>query len=112
MTTCKLKTMNQQLLIDHSSKLIDLHFDLERSEQSLSKQQFLKIEELKNALKCVIAEMLDNEFNRLLNIMYRIDINEKEFQQATSSTFPAENLTDLVLKRELQKVQTRIKYSM
>ncbi len=103
--------MRQDLLIHHSTQLLDKHFDLALSEESLAERKIPDLSALRDALAKVIFGMLDREFARLLNIMYRIDIDENSFKEAISSPHPADSLADLVLERELQKVYTRIKYS-
>ncbi len=103
--------MTQELLVHHSAQLLDKHFDLSVPEESLCSKEIPDLEQLKTALSRVISSMLDREFSRLLNVIYRIDIDENAFQEAISTQNPADSLADLVIKRELQKVKTRIKYS-
>lgn len=57
-----------------------------------------------------IGYWLDHDFEQLLRVIYRIDIDEKHFRSALSSSNPANTLARLVLHRELQKVKTRIAY--
>jgi hypothetical protein len=57
-----------------------------------------------------IAEMLKNELETLLFIMYRMDIAENDFQAAMKLGSIAEistKIAELVIKRELQKIYTR-----
>jgi hypothetical protein len=57
-----------------------------------------------------IAEMLKNELENLLFIMYRMDIAENDFQAAMKLGSIAEistKIAELVIKRELQKIYTR-----
>lgn len=68
--------------------------------------------ELKKVLTRQIAFLLDRQFERLLQAMYRIDVNEQEFRRVLVGDAPvAEALTELVLQRELRKVETRRIYS-
>lgn len=70
------------------------------------------LEELKKLLTKQIAFLLDRQFERLLQAMYRIDINEQEFRAVLTGEAPvAEALAELVLQRELKKVETRRLYS-
>lgn len=67
---------------------------------------------LKTLLTNQIAFLLDRQFERLLQAMYRIDVNEQEFRAALTGDAPvAETLAELVLQRELKKVETRRLYS-
>lgn len=69
-------------------------------------------EDLEGVLGVRIAQLLDEDFERLVNIMYRLDIPEHRFHAAmsgNSSKIP-ERLTQLVLEREYQRIQTWNKY--
>jgi hypothetical protein len=71
------------------------------------------LEELKSKLEKIIAYLLDNEFERLLNAMYRLDINEDKFKEALAfngSQDISSRITELIIEREIQKVKTRIRY--
>ena len=71
------------------------------------------IDELHAQLVIVISYLLDKDFNRLLNAVYRIDISEQKLQKALSVDPPnmvAPSIATLILERELQKVETRKKY--
>lgn len=72
------------------------------------------MEALRMHLRQQISFLLDQEFERLLQAMYRMDVSEVAFKEALAlPTGPAivEKLADLVLERELQKVATRRLYS-
>ena len=58
--------------------------------------------------------MLEKDFEKLLNAMYRIDVDEEKVKFALSGDgekSPAELITELVIQREMQKAETRLKYS-
>jgi len=55
-----------------------------------------------------IKELLDTNFPRFLSLLYRIDINEKFIKNTGISS---EEITDLIIKRCLQKVVLRKLYS-
>lgn len=72
------------------------------------------LEELKKQLIPVINHLLDRDLNRLLIALYRIDINEGKIKKILSTESPedmASKIADLIIKREMQKVSTRRKYS-
>ena len=72
------------------------------------------IQELKSQLSKIISYLIDNDFQRLLNAMYRIDINEEKFKKALATNPPtavSEAIAQLIIEREMQKVQLRKKYS-
>ncbi len=69
--------------------------------------------ELRDKLKTVIAYLLQNDFNRLINAMYRLDVKESLFHEAMKQDDPVmivERLADIIFEREWQKVQTRLFY--
>jgi len=69
--------------------------------------------ELREKLKTVIAYLLQNDFNRLINAMYRLDVKESLFHEAMKQDDPVmivERLADIIFEREWQKVQTRLYY--
>jgi hypothetical protein len=93
------------------SDLIIQDFNLE-SEKSLVDIQHL--DELREKLEKIVAYLLDNDFERLLNAMYRLDINEEKFKIAMSGfsgNSISNEITNLIITREVQKLQTRKKYS-
>ncbi len=62
-------------------------------------------------LEKAILYFLDHKFERLLQIMYRLDIDEKKFKDALNSNKPSESIAKLVIEREIQKVNFRKMYS-
>lgn len=77
-------------------------------------EAFDSLEELKKQLTPIINHLLDHDLNRLLIALYRIDINEAKIKKILSTESPegmASKIAELVIKREMQKVITRKKYS-
>lgn len=73
----------------------------------------LSREELHRRLKTYIAGMLEHNFEKLCNMMYRHDVSEHKFNKALDARDPeaqADLLADLVIERELQKMETRKAY--
>ena len=72
------------------------------------------LDQLHAYLTMAISELLDKDFNKLLNALYRIDIDEIKVARIINledTDNIAPSLAELVIKRELQKVETRKKYS-
>ncbi len=68
---------------------------------------------LKERLTALINTLLQKDYHRLVNAMYRLDIDEKQFREVISglhSPNVAARLADLVIARELAKVETRKKF--
>lgn len=73
----------------------------------------LSREELKKRLQNFIQDMLDSNFEKLTNLMYRHDVTEDKFHEALERgpiEEQAGRLADLVIERELEKVATRKAY--
>lgn len=61
-----------------------------------------------------LKKVLDSDFNRIWNILYRIDLDEKKVMEAFDEEEPdaiVGKLADLILERQLQKIESRNKYS-
>ncbi len=62
----------------------------------------------------LIEEMLNDDYPKLMSVLYRIDIGEDFLNKKLKETPNADTdevITDLILKRELQKVIIREIYS-
>ena len=82
----------------------DFNLDIPETEVSTA-------EDFQLILTKLIRHLLDNDFESLLNGLYRIDVSEEKVKQAMSSSGDtAEEIALLIIERELQKVETRRKY--
>lgn len=103
--------MSEELLVNTSLKLIKKDFGLEESFTLKTEDHR---EELLEELGRIIQYLLDNDFEKLLNVMYRIDLPEKDVKKVLSTEEPknlSKTISGMVLDRELQKAKTRIQYS-
>ena len=92
-------------LLSDVLKFTNQDFNLEIPATEVSTQdEFLKL------LTNVIQHLLDKDFERLMNGLYRIDVDEKKVKLAMTTDNVAENIAILIIERELQKVETRRKY--
>lgn len=69
--------------------------------------------ELHRRLKLYIAGMLENNFEKLCNMIYRHDVPESLFNEALDAATldeQADKLSDAVIERELLKAETRRAY--
>jgi hypothetical protein len=88
--------------------LVQKDFELEHSKEELTEEHLLALLE-KN-----ISYLLNKDFQKLLQICYRIDLNEKLLKQILHESPPEEitrHLAEAILKRQIQKASIRIKYS-
>ena len=94
---------------DHLSQALVLankDFDLELPASEISTS-----EDFQKVLANVIQHLLDNEFERLINGLYRIDVSEEKVKHAMASGEDiAGKIASLIIEREMQKVVTREKY--
>jgi hypothetical protein len=65
---------------------------------------------LKAWLAHEIQLLLDHDFQRFLNMLYLIDVDEQKAKEAFADNDPSWRLAELVIERELQKVESRRKY--
>lgn len=87
-------------------EIINKDFRLEPDGRSID-----DVEQLKKWLAHVIAYLLEKDFERLLQAMYRIDVDERKFKAVFGGEGDvAVGLTELVFERELQKVAFRKRF--
>lgn len=70
-------------------------------------------EELINVLSIYIQELINKDFDHLLWLLYKIDVNEKKVKQAIaeSETDQAHiTIAKMIIAREKSKIKTREKY--
>jgi len=87
--------------------------DIQLPEAAINKVENVDLDTLRTYLTEIIRELLDRDFNRLMQAMYRIDIPEENFINALNAKNPNEipaEIANLVINREMQKVESRKKY--
>lgn len=90
--------------------LIVRDLELQKEEDLLTENSQ---DEILEKLTEIINILLVKDYHRLVNAMYRLDINEKLFREAISgmhSPNVASRLAELVLNREKEKIKMRKKY--
>ena len=88
-------------------------FDLFGMEIKFSGNNYDAYEELFNQIQPHIEQLIQKDYQRFMNILYRIDVNEQQLKQKlheNSSESTGEIISDLIIKRELQKVVIRNYY--
>lgn len=66
---------------------------------------------IRDKLALLIANLMQNNFEKLCQAMYRLDVPESKFDRAMNENAVGEipyAIADLVIEREMQKVRTRI----
>ncbi|MGB3143593.1 MAG: hypothetical protein WBB24_05765 [Maribacter sp.] len=100
---------NQEL---YESLVLQLQKDFTLGNNPLNITSDIKSEELIKVLVEKIYFLMMERFQDYLNVLYVIDIPEKEFQhiEITNAVEVSEQMAFLILKREFQKVWFRNKY--
>ena len=72
-------------------------------------------EDLENNLAVFINELIDKDFNKLVNLLYRIDISEQKLkialQNEDKTISSGKTIAKLIIERQLQKLEFRKKFS-
>jgi hypothetical protein len=77
----------------------------------ITSNEVTSADDFQNILTKLIRHLLDHDFERLLNGLYRIDVSEEKVKLAMASADNvAGQIAGLIIERELQKVATREKY--
>jgi hypothetical protein len=74
----------------------------------------LTVDELTDLLADRINDMINKDFNALVQLLYRIDVSESKLRQLlheNTTTDADRTIARLVLERQWQKIITRRKYS-
>ena len=74
---------------------------------------FEKLEEFRKYLTEKMKDLLDKNYNLLINTLYRIDISEKKLAELFSSKnkeYIPQKLADLIIERQIEKINFRKRY--
>jgi len=91
-------------IIRETSQIITRDFDIQYSDT---------IEEMKRILSLRIEELLFSNVEKLVNILYRVDVGQKRIDDIFSSTDQTEipyQIADAIVERQLNKIKTRNYY--
>ena len=82
-------------------------------EMDLTLPAKLPFEALRAALEEVVGNLLRDDLNRLIAMLYRVDISERKLKyllQENVGTDASTIITDLIIARQLEKMASREKY--
>ena len=72
-------------------------------------------QDLESKLAIYINELIDKDFNKLVNLLYRIDISEQKLkialQNEDKTISSGKIIAKLIIERQLQKLEFRKKFS-
>ena len=101
--------MTEQELYPSLLDKLDKDFSLEKD--SLPVVDNLQI--IREHLVNKVMELMTRDYNRFINNLYRIDIDENKVLEVLNlrdKTMVPEKLTDLIIERQLQRVKTQLLY--
>ena len=104
---------NRLDLIKDTAKQIIKDFDMFGLEIKFSGNAFNAYEELFEQIEPHINQLINSNHQKFMSILYRIDLSDEQIKKAISenSSEPfSEIVSDLIIKRELQKVVIRNHY--
>jgi len=108
--------MNEELNKDEIfsiQKFVSKDFVKNDYSSLIPNNDFERLEEFRVYLTEKMKDLLDNNFNLLINTLYRIDISEKKlsglFASKNKESIP-ERLAELIIDRQIQKINFRKRY--
>ncbi|GGF47583.1 hypothetical protein [Echinicola rosea] len=99
--------MNTSAYISESIALLQKDFDLSVPDGEVSREQLVRL------LTPIVGNLLNRDLERLLQICYRIDLGEERLKRLLHEANPetmAEELSEALVDRQLQKIEIRRKY--
>lgn len=70
-------------------------------------------EELLKLIEELVTELVNHDFERLLLMLYRLDVSEQKVKQAIDASGPtnaSRNIAELIMAREKEKAVSREQY--
>lgn len=70
--------------------------------------------DLRNQLISFINELINKDFNALVQLLYRIDVNEKKLKELlkqNENTDASLIIADLIISRQLQKIESKRQFN-
>ena len=105
--------INNLALLEQTVEQIKKDFDFFGMEIKFSGNKYNAYEELFNQIQPHIERLMTKDYQRFMNVLYRIDVNEEQLKRKLSenaSESTSEIISDFIIKRELQKVVIRNYY--
>lgn len=102
----KANTMDEQRYLPEIRSTLQQAFDLPLMTQSRT--------ELLQILAAEINRIILNDFNRLISILYRLDVSEQKITQVLKENKQTDAgilIAEQLIERQLQKILTRKKFS-
>ena len=108
--------MNEELNKDEIfsiQKFVSKDFVKNDSSSLVPNNDYERLEEFRKYLTDKMKDMLDKNYNLLINTLYRIDISEKKLSELFSAknkdSIP-QKLANLIIERQIEKINYRKRY--
>ena len=106
--------MNEDTInITEVAEVIAKDFQIADFESLIPVNEIENLDKFKEYLTDRLTYLLENKYDALINILYRIDVNEEKLAKLfseTNRTFIPDALADLIIERQLQKIKIRQQY--
>lgn len=89
-------------------------FEIHDSYMPAEGDEASRFQELRKVLIRRIEELIDKDPEKLMWVLYRIDVSEQRVKEALASSTSAnhaEIIADLIIARQIEKVKTRAQHS-
>lgn len=94
-------------------KFVSKDFIKDDETSLIPNHDFEELEEFKRYLIDKLTDLLNNNFNLLVNILYRIDISEQKLVElfgGRNRENISEKLAEMIIERQIQKINFRKQY--
>ncbi len=102
-----------KIQIAEITRFVEKDFLINENNSLIPSAEMQSLEDFKKYLISKLKFLLDEKFDTLVNILYRIDISEKKLSHLFSGnkreSIPSE-LADLIIERQLEKIRLRKLY--
>ena len=99
--------------VETIAKFIEKDFIVSEDNSLIPATENVSLEEFRKYLIEKLKHLLDEKFDMLVNILYRIDVSEEKlsmlFSEKNKDSIPPA-LADLIIERQLQKISMRKSY--
>jgi hypothetical protein len=84
------------------------------NEMGLDLPPQIQFEEIRRRLQAAVSSMIENDFQKLVNILYRVDVNERKLKYLLQENVGSDAdiiIADLIIERQIEKIKLRSQYS-
>jgi hypothetical protein len=105
--------MEDKLVLQETFNIINKDFFIQKEGENTEQQIKAGFDFIRERLTDRIRYLMDNEYEKLMRLLYRIDVNElklkKAFKENTFDDMPP-IIADLVIERQIIKARLRTTY--